>query len=163
MCTANVWWRKVSCCYVHGRKIFSNQSHMLLNYTEWWKWPTSCLSQVMALEAAEILNTFVVNGIIALTVVRIFNFCWGNLSTYTYISHWFRRVCFWIYIHETLQKWWYVMQKHLWWKMAWPSKAEYYLEVDAWGDQWQQHLIYECSQGLAYKMHKYYNGHIILF
>ena len=42
-----------------------------------------------------------------------------------------------------------------------PSKAESYLEVNAWRDQWQKDVISECGQGLACWMHKYYTAHII--
>ena len=35
-------------------------------------------------------------------------------------------------------------------KKAWPSKVESYLEVKTWIDWWQQDLMSECCQGLAY-------------
>ena len=46
--------------------------------------------------------------------------------------------------------------------MAWPSKVQSCLEVNsnAWKDRWQG-LISQCSQGLAYWVHKYYSEHII--
>ena len=45
------------------------------------------------------------------------------------------------------------MQKHLQCKKAWPSKLESYLEVNAWTNKWQQDLISEYDQGLAYWTH----------
>ena len=45
-------------------------------------------------------------------------------------------------------------------KKVQPSKVESYLELNAWTD-WQQDLISEYGQGLAYWTHKYYTGHII--
>ena len=42
-----------------------------------------------------------------------------------------------------------------------PSEVKSSLEVHAWTDRWQQDLISECAQGLAYWTHKYYTGHII--
>ena len=41
------------------------------------------------------------------------------------------------------------------------SKVESYVEVNAWTDWWQQDLIPEYDQILAYWTHKYYTGHII--
>ena len=47
-----------------------------------------------------------------------------------------------------------------WVKKAQPSKVESYLKVNAWTD-WQQDLISEYGECLAYWTHKYYTGHII--
>ena len=40
-------------------------------------------------------------------------------------------------------------------------QPESYLEVNAFTDWWQEDLLSEHSQSLAYWAHKYYTGHII--
>ena len=46
-------------------------------------------------------------------------------------------------------------------KKVYPSKAESYLELNAWTEWQQQDLISEYGQGLAYWTRRYYTGHII--
>ena len=65
-----------------------------------------------------------------------------------YVSQWF-----WTYSNA-----WTL---HLQCKKGAESKVESYIEVNAWTDWWQQDLIPEYDQILAYWTHKYYTGHII--
>ena len=55
----------------------------------------------------------------------------------------------------------YLMQKHLRYKKVRPTKVELYLKMNARTGWWQQNLISEYNQNLAYWTHEYYTGHII--
>ena len=61
----------------------------------------------------------------------------------------------------TLQKWWYLMQKRLWYKKSWSSKVESYLEVYTWTDRQKTRSDIRKQPKLSILNNKYYTGHII--